>query len=737
MYTPMRLSASGRTSSKIVAPPPKRPQVLTTEASMVFNPTKASKDKVPATFEIKGSTPAGSDDRVFLDLPQSPTASIRFNDLEWGDERNDWAPASTTLPATYKDSAFNHPPPGEPVTSSFLPSPHEKVWVQVGLGEAFAWGRLQRSKHKSFYHDHVSVFNPVNKTYHPLPNGFIPPQPGVIPSLNDLRRDAKLRRAERVDPPLSSPAPTTIPTIHSGTQATERRRTESTYRRGEPGLAPRMSQPITVPMPSLSFKPTEPGRGYQGRPSMEPSKLSSTDGPAPGSSIQPKKVAPLTESGKLGKPSSKAQLRNVTVTEEQDVDGSTVDPPLSKRHPSKVTITEERDVDAPPLEAKQTSSNAPILDLATHNEEDDEDLDALAPSVRAHKKGKFRSGRLSKRHFARAEKARPPQLIYRYDPEAPKRKFPLMKYTLIRYNREKEEHKDDLEAWHQEGDTPGSTHTSSARQVAAVKDSEYLYHFDITRPDCVTACQYRLEQTPRIQQKIDEEEVWVHESLRNMADAFNHLLDVGKLKDFFLHFLYILITNRVRCINWPLTSGVPERDFVGSKKFFSKIGMGDSDILSLGTAYFAEKPENMPVQFESWTDVLATKMMRVMSLTLFWPQYKPAVKLPRSPRSRAARHPVAISEDEEDNDDPVPPLYSQPPVAGQQVNPFQPNMPMAPSSFYPPQPMPDFNALFAQWMQTQAGAFAQSQTHGQFMQPATRSAPSRDLHFPGDDHNMQ
>ncbi|KAH6886083.1 hypothetical protein BKA70DRAFT_1236570 [Coprinopsis sp. MPI-PUGE-AT-0042] len=1060
-----RLSASGCMSSKIVAPPPKRPQVLTTEASMVFNPTKASKDKVPATFEIKGSTPAGSDDHVFLDLPQSPTASIHFNDLEWGDKRNDWAPASTTLPATYKDSAFNHPPPGEPLD-----------W-----GKPLPGGRLQRSKHKSFYHDYVSVFNPVNKTYHPLPNGFIPPQPGVIPSLNDLRRDAKLRHAERVDPPSSSPAPTTIPTIHSGTQATEHRHTEvgnskatpstsasiqrpllsassarlaaglaaehSLPRRGEPGLAPRMSQPITVPMPSLSFKPTKPGRGYQGRPSMELSKLSSTDGPAPGSSIQPKKVAPLTESGKLGKPSSKARLRNVTVTEEQDVDGSTVNPPLSKRHPSKVTITEERAVDAPPLEAKQTPSNAPILELATPNEEDDEDLDALAPSVRAHKKGKFRSGRLSKRHFAQAEKARDDLLDLSMDsnhsvtyilgsvgliigPEllactasSPflSEKVPLMKYTLTRYNREKEEHKDDLEAWHQGMlselverraredllDTQESAvknmeiisqkATHLARQVAAVKDIN-IFTILISRDPTVSQLASIVSSNPRIQQKIDEEEVWVHESLRNVADAFKYvskplaspaldkswikweditlgelmmmsltrhgspsnnitaqrpsvvdaavptlgpttdeptsattkaqqpldkiatetvlnskedphdlhsfmktwkktigptdntfwappkeiihmtyeercgyyrriirrrlqvdlaiLLDVGKLKDFFLHFLYIL----------PLTSGVPERDFVGSKKFFSKIGMGDSDILSLGTAYFAEKPENMPVQFKSWTDeelshpVDSTEFLLVDIIqSQGWDGPKSRAKVIHSgkymaedwsgnpadrshtqeyttlnsltsamhdldqpmpdspghqddegdesdpvpapvqtcrkatkkPHSRTARHPVAISEDKEDNNDPVPHYTSQPPVAGpscqppsvptprlippstvqaprapslvpyanhhtrdqhaglsnvpgfnsfpavgQQVNPFQPNMPMAPSSLYP-QPMPDFNALFAQWMQTQAGAFGQSQTHGQFLQPATRSAPSCDPHFPGDNHNMQ
>ncbi|KAH6909716.1 hypothetical protein BKA70DRAFT_1425434 [Coprinopsis sp. MPI-PUGE-AT-0042] len=46
------------------------------------------------------------------------------------------------------------------------------------------------------------------------------------------------------------------------------------------------------------------------------------------------------------------------------------------------------------------------------------------------------------------------------------------------------------------------------------------------------------------------------------------LLDVSRLNDFFVHFLYILVTNRVRCINWPLTSGVPEIDFVGSKQLF-------------------------------------------------------------------------------------------------------------------------------------------------------------------------
>ncbi|KAH6874821.1 hypothetical protein BKA70DRAFT_1449243 [Coprinopsis sp. MPI-PUGE-AT-0042] len=509
-----RLSASERMSSKIVAPPPKRPQVLTTEASMVFNPTKVSKDKVPATFEIKGSTPAGSDDHVFLDLPQSPTALIRFNDLEWGDKRNDWAPASTTLPATYKDSAFNHPPPGEPVTSSFLPSPHEKVWVQVGFGEAFAWGRLQRSKHKSFYHDYISVFKPVNKTYHPLPNGFIPPQPGVIPSLNDLRRDAKLRRAERVDPPLSSPAPTTIPTIHSGTQATERRHTE----------------------------PTEPGRGYQGRPSMEPSKLSSTDGPAPGSSIQPKKVAPSTESGKLGKPSSKARLRNVAVTEEQDVDGSTVDPPLSKRHPSKVTITEERDVDAPPLEAKQTSSNAPILELATPNEEDDKDLDALAPSVRAHKKGKFRSGRLSKCHFARAEKAQ--------DLSHPVDSTEFLLVDIIQSR-----------GW----DGPMS-------RAKVIHSGKYMAEDWSGNP-------------------ADRSRAQEYTTLNSLMSAMHDL-------------------------DQPMPDSPGHQDDEGD----------ESD------------PVPAPVQ----TRRKATK----------------------KPRSRTARHPVAISEDEEDNDDPVPHYTSQPPVAG-------------------------------------------------------------------------
>ncbi|KAH6888335.1 hypothetical protein BKA70DRAFT_1235428 [Coprinopsis sp. MPI-PUGE-AT-0042] len=1029
-----RVSASGRTSAKVSVPAPRKPNVLPSEASLVFNPTKTSKAKVPSSFHIKGSTPAGSDDSVFQDQPQSPTESIRFNDLEWGDEDKDWAPPSTNLPDTYKDSAFNHPPPGKAIEKPFLPSPHEKVWIQVGFGRAFGWGRLKRSKHRSNYHDHVSVFNPSTNTYHPLPDGFVPPQPGVIPPLNEL-------------PGLAAE--------------------KSQQRRGEPGLASQSSQLFTVPMPPMSFKNVDSARSDKRQVStQEPKELPGRDVQSPSSST--------VESAKPGP--AKPRTNKVTTVEEPEVDAPPNSLAIAKTVAATVTISNDQGVVQLPI---KSSSKGPPSSTSSPVDEDDDGLDTLAPSVRAHKKGKFKSGRLSKAHQLRAEKARDTLLdlsmdsnhsvthilgsvgliigperelnrwqaaeaLYRYDPEAPKEKGPLMKYSRDKYNREKEEHKDDLETWHQtmlaelvehranddlldsqesavrNMEIVSQKATHLARQVASVKDIDIVTVL-ISRDPTASQLASIVSSNTHIQEKIDSEEVWVHESLRNMADAFNALdkswikwdditlgelmmmslahhgsastktassapksskaksnptnahsvedrdiahapstshntmsvpnaqpselakpseeinvnkgasdkedprglrsymktwktpfaaadntfwappkeiinmsyeerrdyyrrvvrkrlqvdlailLDVSKLNDFFLHFLDILVTNRVRCINWPLTSGVPEIDFTGSKQLFGGKGMGDSDTLSLGNAYLYEKPENLPVMFECWTDeelsyavdstefllvdlvqsrgwdgpkscakviqsakymeewsgspshkADAKKYARLNTLTsalhdLDQPMpdspeprdgeedtmvFRPAApqarrRATKKPHSRAVRQPATISEDEDDDIvEQLPRYTSQPPVAGpshqapshqappipmtcvippqasqaiheasvnpqmhrrtqaqqaipsnvaafnpfqpagHQAHPFQANVAAPSSSFYP-QNMPDFAALFAQWMQSQAGAFAaQSQAREPFLQPAATSSRSQDPHFSEDDYNM-
>ncbi|KAH6871935.1 hypothetical protein BKA70DRAFT_1450525 [Coprinopsis sp. MPI-PUGE-AT-0042] len=288
-------------------------------------------------------------------------------------------------------------------------------------------------------------------------------------------------------------------------------------------------------------------------------------------------------------------------------------------------------------------------------------------------------------------------------------------------------------------------------------------------------------------------------------------------------------------------------------QLFGGKGMGDSDTLSLGNAYMYEKPENLPVMFESWTDeelshpIDSTKFLMVdLVQSRGWDGPKSRAKVLQSskfmdewsgspstsalhdlgqpmpispgldddedvttdshyappqarrrvvkkPRSQA-RQPIAISEVEEDDvDEQLPRYSSQPPVAGpsrpvagpsrhaasipaprtgvslamhdvrdtsmppparhqsqmqqagssrgpasnsfpavRQVNPFQPNMAIPPSPFYP-QAMPDFAALFAQWMQTQAGAFA---SQGHISQPPSHPARPQDPTVTEDDYDM-
>ncbi|KAH6871936.1 hypothetical protein BKA70DRAFT_1450526 [Coprinopsis sp. MPI-PUGE-AT-0042] len=176
------------------------------------------------------------------------------------------------------------------------------------------------------------------------------------------------------------------------------------------------------------------------------------------------------------------------MVEEHDVDAPVSMSASGGASTAKVTVTEGQRTDATSVDAHGTTSardsTSRGLHLGTLAEEDDGPLDTLAPSVRALKKGKFSSGRLSKPHFLRAEKIRDSLLdlsldsnhsvthvlgsvgliigperelnrwqaaeaVYRYDPAAPKEKGAFAKYSSARYQREKEEHKDDLEGWHQ------------------------------------------------------------------------------------------------------------------------------------------------------------------------------------------------------------------------------------------------------------------------------------------------
>ncbi|KAH6871937.1 hypothetical protein BKA70DRAFT_1450527 [Coprinopsis sp. MPI-PUGE-AT-0042] len=100
----------------------------------------SSKSKEPRQTKAMTATSKSS-----RNLPPTQFASMTWS----GETKTKTGPQHQKSSRHFQDSAFNHPPAGRPVDKPFLPGPHEKVWIQVGFGSAFGWGRLKRSKHRS------------------------------------------------------------------------------------------------------------------------------------------------------------------------------------------------------------------------------------------------------------------------------------------------------------------------------------------------------------------------------------------------------------------------------------------------------------------------------------------------------------------------------------------------------------------------------------------------------------
>ncbi|KAH6909715.1 hypothetical protein BKA70DRAFT_1221407 [Coprinopsis sp. MPI-PUGE-AT-0042] len=442
-----------------------------------FRSFNAPRVKVPTASKSKELLQPEAHDTHFQEQPQSPTDSIRFNDLEWGDEDKDWAPASGNLTLSKTLHSITHPQEGRSTSHSFLALTRKSGFKLVSAAHLVGEGLNARSIDPTTTTTFRSSIRrpppsiPCQTDSSRLNLGSFPLSPSCVAMLRRLCTDSKALSKNQDHPsnkrhevcfqdctgkrPLLSASSARLA---AGLAAEQSQRS-----RGEPGLALRPSQPVTVAMPSSSFKSTTVREG-QGQALCMDRKI----------------LLPRSRYGRT------AHWRDI--------------------HAHGTTS------------ARDSTSRGLSTHLGSLVKKTTKLL-ILSPPVRAHKKGKFSSGRLSKPHFLRAEKIRDSLLDLSLDSNHSVTHVLGSVGLIIGPERE-------LNRWQAAEACIAMIPRPPKRKVhsqnmldskeAAVKNME------IVSQKATHLLASIVTSNTRIQEKIDAEEVWV-ESLRNMADAFNAL----------------------------------------------------------------------------------------------------------------------------------------------------------------------------------------------------------------------
>jgi hypothetical protein len=96
---------------------------------------------------------------------------------------------------------MDHPPAGDPVRHTRVPDPNEAVWVQIGEGAGFSYGKLQSVPEggvESQYTWYCSFFNTFSFRWEWIPEGYRPPAPSTFVPLDCLELDDTRVKEHRV-----------------------------------------------------------------------------------------------------------------------------------------------------------------------------------------------------------------------------------------------------------------------------------------------------------------------------------------------------------------------------------------------------------------------------------------------------------------------------------------------------------------------------------------------------------
>ncbi|KAH6889566.1 hypothetical protein BKA70DRAFT_1442399 [Coprinopsis sp. MPI-PUGE-AT-0042] len=180
------ISASGRGGFQ------RSPSKLASEATLLFKPSKYDNSEPPAELRLHGQTTTPSAPSQPAPLkPRKPSSGMYNASASWGDLDNDWGPSSPW--PNHPEGGKKGPPPFEcPHSHTRIPGPNEVVWIQIGNASAASYGRLEpipEGQPESQYARFCSYHNTMKNQWEWIPSSYRPPRPTTLVSLYNLQRD--------------------------------------------------------------------------------------------------------------------------------------------------------------------------------------------------------------------------------------------------------------------------------------------------------------------------------------------------------------------------------------------------------------------------------------------------------------------------------------------------------------------------------------------------------------------